>query len=710
METLRTMLIVDDSKIDRTLLANIFKGQYAIEQACDGQSALDVLHVKKIDIVVLDISMAGMDGFTVIGAMRGDPALADIPIVVATSEPAHEEAALTDGADDFIAKPFNPVVVKKRVENIVVKHMLERERLKTALYETELELRSLADTVPGGICVFRLTEEGRLALGYFNDSFHQLFGRTRSELTFGFADNILRLVCKADRAQLMAAVRASEQTGERFDTSFRIERPDGTQRWVSASAVEYKRVDGEPVFRSVIIDITESKQNELLAKQRAKELQYAAEHDQLTGLYNRTAFCRRTAELLERRADEDFVIIQFDIERFKIVNELYGSEKGDEVLRAIASALTEHVDGAGVYGRMENDHFGLCLPADPEVIGSTITAIEDSLVLTGIDRQVMLYYGLYQVVDRSMPVDIMCDRANLALRSVKGDYNKRYALYDTSMHQSVLNEHELRSEGDQALRARQFEPFLQPIFKLADGALASAEALVRWRHPEKGLVPPGQFIPFFENSGFIVRLDSYIRESVCELITHMDEQGVVCPPVSVNVSRLEFYDPNLCQSLRDLVNYYKLAPSRLRLEITESAYADNANQLLEAMGELQGMGFVMLMDDFGAGFSSLSMLRDVPVDMIKLDMRFLSHGATLDRERGILSAIVPMAKSLSLPVIAEGVESAEQAEFLKSIGCDYVQGYHYARPMPQGEFIELVAKAEGVAVPGRSSAGSEGRA
>lgn len=690
---MRTMLIVDDSKIDRTLLANIFKGQYAIEQACDGREALDALRHRKIDIVVLDISMAGIDGFEVIKAMRADEGLSDIPIVVATSDPAHEEAALIDGADDFIAKPFNPVIVKKRVENIVVKHMLERERLQTALQETELELRSLADSVPGGICVYRLTRDGRLALGYFNDSFHQLFGRTRAEMQLKYGSDIMQFVYEEDRGRILSIMQNARESQKRFDATFRIVMPDGSLRWLSASAVEYKRDEDEPVFRSVLIDVTENKENELLAKQRACELQYAAEHDRLTGLYNRSAFCLKTKAFLECHQGEDHVIVQFDIERFKVINELYGSDKGDEVLLAIAGALDAHVKGVGMYGRMETDHFALCLPSDRELIGSCMASIEESLALTGIDRQIMLYYGMYPVSDPSMPVDIMCDRANLALRSVKGDYNRRWAVYDASMHQSVLNEHELRSEGDKALREKQFEAFLQPIFNLVDGSLASAEALVRWRHPEKGLVPPDQFIPFFENSGFIVRMDGYIRESVCELMVDMDRKGIACPPVSVNVSRLEFYDPKLCQNLRDLVGYYRLEPSRLRLEITESAYADNAAQLLEAMSELQGLGFVVLMDDFGAGFSSLSMLRDVPVDMIKLDMRFLSHGATLDRERGILGAIVPMAKSLSLPVIAEGVETAEQAVFLKSVGCDYVQGFHYARPMPQDDFCALVKKA-----------------
>lgn len=692
METRRTMLIVDDSKVDRTLLANIFKEQYVIEQAADGYAALETLQAKKIDIVVLDISMAGMDGFRVIEVMRADPLLADIPVVVATSEPAHEEAALLDGADDFIAKPFNPVVVKKRVENIVVKHMLERERLQNALQETELELRSLADSVPGGICVFRFVQKQRISLGYFNDSFHQMFGLTRLQMSLLYGEDVLSLVYEEDRETLLAALCESVDTTSRLDVVFRIVLPDKELCWVSLSAVEYKRVDDEPVFRCVVMNITESKENELLAEQRARELQYAAEHDALTGLYNRSAFCKKTADYLEKHTDVEHVVIQFDIERFKIINELYGSEKGDEVLCVIANALRESVDGLGIYGRMEADHFVLCVPADPNGVEECMKNVEHALMQTEIDRQIILYYGIYQVADAAMPVSIMCDRANLALRSVKGDYNKRAALYDAGMHQQVLNEHELRSEGDQALRTGQFEPFLQPIFNLEHGTLASAEALVRWRHPEKGLIPPGQFIPFFENSGFIVRLDSYIRESVCEFMVNMDNTGVTCPPVSVNVSRLEFYDPRLCQKLRDLVEYYKIEPSRLRLEITESAYADNAAQLLETMDELHALGFSMLMDDFGAGFSSLSMLRDVPVDMIKLDMRFLGQGNELDRERGILSAIVPMAKSLSLPVIAEGVETAEQAEFLKSLNCDYVQGFYFARPMPQAEFVEVVRK------------------
>ncbi|RNL49122.1 diguanylate cyclase [Paraeggerthella hongkongensis] len=562
------MLIVDDSRIDRTLLANMFAESYSILEAASGQEALVTMAERKVDVVVLDIDMKGMNGFALIDAMKADPSLSDIPIIVETGESAHEESALLRGADDFIAKPFNTTIARRRVDNIVTKHVLEREKLQTALRKTEL-----------------------------------------------------------------------------------------------------------------------------LAAHRAQELLYAAEHDSLTGLYNRTAFCRKTAELLKSRPHEEFAIVQFDIERFKIFNELHGSIRGDEVLKAIAQCLDKTLRNRGVYGRMEADHFALCLPKDMALSNNLATQLELALANAEAEHEIVLYFGMYEITDRTMPVDIMCDRATLALRSIKGNYNTRFALYDSNMHQSLITKHTMKAEGERALEHREFEPFIQPIFNLASGALVGGEALVRWRHPDKGLIPPGQFLPFFENSGFIVRLDSHIREEVCRFLASMESSGIASVPLSVNISRLEFYDPHLCNNLVDLVKRHRLPLSRLRLEITESAYADNLPQLLQAMEKLQRFGFTVLMDDFGTGYSSLSMLRDVPIDMIKLDMRFLGgESRNRAREENILRAIVPMAKSLDLPVIAEGVETADQASLLESVGCDLVQGYLYAKPVSRDEFLALAVR------------------
>ncbi len=562
------MLIVDDSIIDRTLLVNAFACSYNVLEATNGRDALTQLAQHKVDIVISDIDMKEMNGFDLIKAMKKNPSLADIPIIIETCESAHEESALLSGADDFIAKPFNFVVARKRVDNIVRKHVLEREQLQTALRKTKL-----------------------------------------------------------------------------------------------------------------------------VADQRTQELFYAAKHDQLTGLLNRVAFCQSVAKLLEDHPDKEYAIVRFDIERFKIINELYGSSKGDEILKAVARYLEHYAESQGACARLEADHFALCLPKDIAFGKDYAENLERILETTGIKHRIVLYFGLFEIQDRTMPVDIMCDRANLALRSIKGNYNTRFALYDTNMHQRLILKHQMQEEADQALIAGEFEPFIQPVFDASTGTVVAGEALARWKHPEKGLISPGAFLPFFENSGFIARLDGYMREEVCRILSLISAKGLPQIPLSVNVSRIEFYDPSFCNDLAQLTERYRVSTSSLRLEITESAYTDNFPQLLQAIAELRRLGFTVLMDDFGAGYSSLSMLRDAPVDIIKLDMRFLSGKKEKnEREKIILQSIVPMAKSLNLPIIAEGVETVEQAEFLRSIGCDCIQGYLYAKPMPKDDFIALLSE------------------
>lgn len=271
--------------------------------------------------------------------------------------------------------------------------------------------------------------------------------------------------------------------------------------------------------------------------------------------------------------------------------------------------------------------------------------MEKSLASVKIEQKINLYYGVYTIEDRGMSVDLMCDRANLALRTVKGNSNRAYAVYNDELHQVVLSEQQLTNSMEEALLQRQFEVYYQPVVDLNTGDVVSAEALVRWNHPEKGMVSPGFFIPFFEHNGFIIKLDAYIREEVCRNMMELRRRGLRNIPVSVNVSRLEFYDPNLCRSIIDLTERYRLEPQMMRLEITESAYTDNPQQLLAAMKELQNYGFQVLMDDFGSGYSSLNMLKDVPVDILKMDMKFLEDQGISGRGPEILASLVRMAKN-----------------------------------------------------------------
>lgn len=695
MQREKTMLIADDVELNRALLENIFDDEYSILQAADGVEAMEILRSQPVDVVLLDIVMPRMDGFEVLKAMKEEESLSGIPVIMATSEKEKsEECALILGADDFINKPYRAMVVKKRVENIVVKHILERKRLENALFETRNELNSLIDSVPGGIGVWKVTD--KVQVEYFNDGFCRQFGYDREEFQEKFTKDLTVLWVGGDTEYILKRLRENQDSSDRISLVHQVRRKDQILRWFSLNALKYKEEDGVPVYRIVNIDVTESRENELLIEQKNEELRYLLEHDALTGLYNRSTFCRKTADFLRQNPNGSYNMVQFDIERFKVINELYGNFMGDRILLLIAEGLQKCLKDKGTYGRLEADHFAVCLPAGTEELQYVREQMDKSLASVKIEQKINLYYGVYTVEDRDMSVDLMCDRANLALRTVKGNSNRSYAVYNDELHQVVLSEQQLTNSMEEALLQRQFEVYYQPVVDLKTGEVVSAEALVRWNHPEKGMVSPGFFIPFFEHNGFIIKLDAYNREEVCRNIMELGRRGLNCVPVSVNVSRLEFYDPNLCRSIIDLTERYRLEPGMMRLEITESAYTDNPQQLLAAMKEFQNYGFQVLMDDFGSGYSSLNMLKDVPVDILKMDMKFLENQGISGRGPEILASLVRMAKKLGMHTIAEGIETKEQGDFLRSVGCEYGQGYYYARPMPADAFTNLLMARENV--------------
>ena len=695
MQREKTMLIADDVELNRALLENIFDDEYSILQAADGVEAMEILRSQPVDVVRLDIVMPRMDGFEVLKTMKEEEALSGIPVIMATSEKENsEERALLLGADDFINKPYRAMVVKKRVENIVVKHILERKRLENALFETRNELNSLIDSVPGGIGVWKVTD--KVQVEYFNDGFCRQFGYDREEFQEKFSSDLTALWVGGDTEYILNRLRENKDSNDRISLVHQVRRKDKSLRWFSLNALKYKVEDGVPVFRIVNIDVTESRENELLIEQKNEELRYLLDHDALTGLYNRSTFCRKTADFLRQNPEGTYNMVQFDIERFKVINELYGNFMGDRILLLIAEGLQKCLKSKGTYGRLEADHFAVCLPAGTEELQQVRDQMEKSLASVKIEQKINLYYGVYTIEDRGMSVDLMCDRANLALRTVKGNSNRAYAVYNDELHQVVLSEQQLTNSMEEALLQRQFEVYYQPVVDLNTGDVVSAEALVRWNHPEKGMVSPGFFIPFFEHNGFIIKLDAYIREEVCRNMMELRRRGLKNIPVSVNVSRLEFYDPNLCRSIIDLTERYRLEPQMMRLEITESAYTDNPQQLLAAMKELQNYGFQVLMDDFGSGYSSLNMLKDVPVDILKMDMKFLEDQGISGRGPEILASLVRMAKKLGMRTIAEGIETKEQGDFLRSVGCEYGQGYYYARPMPADSFTSLLMARENV--------------
>lgn len=418
--------------------------------------------------------------------------------------------------------------------------------------------------------------------------------------------------------------------------------------------------------------------------------------DRLTKLYTKEFFYQSAGQILKYSDDEAFDMICSNFENFKIINDMYGTKKGDELLCFFADVIKAAVHNRGVFGRLGADTFAVLLPHKKEYTSDFFQAMNDRINTFPINLLISIKYGIYKIKDKRMAVSSVCDRALLAARSIKGRYGTLFSYYDDSLRQKILLEQSILDSMEQALAEEQFLVYFQPKYNIKNDAVAGAEALVRWVHPQKGFMSPGDFIPIFEKNGFITKLDAYVWEKTCQIIrSHMDE-GIVTVPISVNVSRADVYNPELAHILQKMIEKYGLEASQLHLEITESAYTQNSEQIISVVKTLKKMGFIIEMDDFGTGYSSLNMLSELPIDILKLDMKFIQSEMLTDpkaEKKSILSFVISLAKWMQLPVVAEGVETIEQVERLRSMECDFVQGYYYAKPMKEEDFRFLLEHA-----------------
>ena len=420
--------------------------------------------------------------------------------------------------------------------------------------------------------------------------------------------------------------------------------------------------------------------------------------DKLTGLYSREFFYQKVRELLRENPDEEYTMFSINIENFKLLNDALGVEACDILLKQIAATIRLDVGDDGICGRYGADRFLYIKRRLKEIdvrekkIDSMHKYYHDNM------NGLSIKWGIYEINDNQMPVDKMCDRAMLAVNSITGLYNTNFAVYDDSLRDRLVREKTITDIAEQSLERGEFVPFYQPQYSLDDECLIGAEALVRWKHPQWGCISPADFVPIFERNGFIGRLDKYIWEQACKHLRKWIDAGYTDMRVSVNISRVDVYQFNILDYLQSLMRKYKLEPGCLHLEITESAYSENPTQLSRTISELRQHGFVVEMDDFGSGYSSLNMLSHIHLDALKLDLNFISNETSKPFDVSILNDIISMAHRLDLHVIAEGVETREQLRRLRAVGCDFVQGYFFAKPMPVENFDKLL-KAQRIAKP-----------
>lgn len=427
-------------------------------------------------------------------------------------------------------------------------------------------------------------------------------------------------------------------------------------------------------------------------KKLIRKMKDVIEKDALTGIYSREAFCKYTLDMLQMNPDKDYVLMRLDVERFKIINDLFGTKVGDMVLNIIAQKLKNKLQGIGTYGRIAGDNFVCCFPEGTINMEDIGLQNDPDIEELQLKYDITLYYGVYKITDITVPINLMCDRAEMVIRTIKGNYLKRIAYYDDELRAKMLEEQQLINDMQKGLSNGEFCIFLQPIYDVNSDHIITAEALVRWNHAEKGMISPGIFIPLFERNGLITKLDKYVWELACKSIRASIDNGETIVPISVNVSRVNLFLPNLGEEIIALLKRYDLEPHHLKLEITESAYTKDQKQLLEAIDRLKDQGFTIVMDDFGSGYSSLNVLKDMPIDVVKVDMSFINDVSTSRKADIIMMNMVRMAKEIGITVVVEGVETEEQLKYLKSINCDQIQGFLYSKPVPEAVFHNMDGK------------------
>ncbi len=427
-------------------------------------------------------------------------------------------------------------------------------------------------------------------------------------------------------------------------------------------------------------------------KERIKKELFAANHDALTGIYNREYTFKMISDRLKQQTLKDYYVASIYICDFKMFNDVFGREFGDAALIQIADWLKKYSDDTCIYGRIAGDTFGSCLPKRlfvQDVLEKDLSRFKVKMGDT--EQRLVIHIGFCEIEDGDRDPSVLFDRALMALDSIRNDYRKHVAFFDKKIREKMIWNQEISSQLDVAIAENQVVPYLQPIADTS-GKIVGAEALVRWIHPVHGFMSPGDFIPLFEDNGMITDLDKHIWKSTCAILSRWEK---TLPDffISVNVSPKDFYMTDVLAEIVSDVVEYDIDPHKLRIEVTESSIMRDTEDKMRLLEEFRKQGFIIEMDDFGSGYSSLNMLKDMPVDILKIDMKFLGRSNDEEKADIIVKNVIRLAEDLQIISLAEGVETVEQFERLKELGCHLFQGYYFSKPIPVADFEELVSKS-----------------
>lgn len=684
----RTLLAVDDAEINRKILSKLFSNDFDVLEACDGKEALDIIneHDGNIDIVVLDIIMPEFDGFYFLEKVK-ETKFSTIPVVIATTDnsPEAENRLLDLGATDLIYKPFNPQNAVKKVNAILARYEAENQRIKS----TATSLEEHHTIVMRQTNTFSAEYNFITGKTFIDPDYSNYVHRDFCNIDIFDPTTMIGLIYRPDLDAVISFLNLGDihETIQKY-INIRILTENNIYEWFRLALTIH--IENGVKTRAILTFNNINNEMEAI-----KKLEIFSSIDRLTKIPNRNTFVEKTQSIIESNPDIKFAIVRFDIESFKIINQLFGTAEGDSILKFIAVKLQEIIEPIknGTYCRITSDLFAFSIPYESEeLLNSIIDTLVAAVKMYPLNFDITLSFGIYIAENSEYSVRHMLDRAGVAQKATKNNYKSHVSYFDEALREQEEIEITIVSEMKRALENGEFKIYLQPKVDMRTGEIIGSEALVRWVHPEKGLISPRSFIPIFENNGFITELDYYIFATVSKQLDKWRSEGIPILPVSVNVSRADLYDPNLFPNIVKIVDTYNIPHEFIEFELTESSFISDNHKLVELTYNLQKGGFHVLMDDFGSGYSSLNSLKDIKVDVLKIDINFLPTSTSDERAGKILTSVVSMANALDLKVVVEGVETRDQADFLISIGAYEAQGYYFFRPMPVEEYEAVLKK------------------
>ena len=688
------ILIVDDQPVNVQLLEFLLSSSgYSNVHSTTNPREVVALHEKnRYDLIILDLHMPGMSGFEVMAALAPMETESYLPVLVVTAEPDKKLAALDAGARDFVAKPFDPIEVLTRIKNMLEVRLLHRESrnygalLEQTVRERTAELQRFRSAMDSTADAIFLIDTSSMKVVDINDGACRMLGYGRDQL-LALDPTVYGLAQSSQLARHAGPERGSERDPSLVDAD--LTRADLTSIPVEIYW-QVRNVGSTRMLIAVARDVTERIETQL----RLKRL---AGYDSLTGLPNRALFYQTLRETMDAEAGQErrIAVLVIALDRFKTVNDSMGALVGDDLLRQFSSRLVRCVRIRDTAGRLGGDEFALILTMTHNqqdavnVANEVREALRAPFELEGQQVVLTASIGIAMYPDDASDPEFLIRYADTAMHRAKDAGRDGYRFFTSAMNVQVLARLDMELALRHALDHQELLLYYQPKVDLNTGRISGAEALLRWNRPNQGMVYPAEFVPILEETGMIVRAGDWIIDEACRQIAAWQAAGQGDVRVAVNVSSRQFVEGDLELEIRRALDRHRVDAGLLELELTESALMANAEHTIEVLTNLKLLGIRIAIDDFGTGYSSLAYLKRFPIDKLKIDIAFVRDVTVNPDDAAIALAIISMAHSLKMQVIAEGVESQAQQTYLRRNRCDEMQGFHFSRPLPPDEMGSL---------------------